>query len=241
MGTEERRRPTWGARRVLRGFDKYERPGSLRGPKADEAIADLTRTLGPRHPDILKARDRQAYWLHREGDTAGALVRLESLVADRTEWFGSDDLDAVKIRSTMARYRRSVGDLGGALALAEAVVTDLTWLHGPDERDTLRAESTLAGLIGQNGDRAEWLRRLRSLYERSRSLDPRRDSVTRGIRWNLVEALERCGEYREALTLLDVEIDAERRTSYGVDENLGDWQMKRLQEWRRNLVVKVSP
>ncbi|WP_330342352.1 hypothetical protein [Streptomyces sp. NBC_00557] len=42
------------------------------------------------------------------------------------------------------------------------------------------------------------------------------------------------------MDLLEEEIEAERRTIYGVDENLGDHEMKRLQEWRTRLVADVA-
>ncbi|WP_405651844.1 hypothetical protein [Streptomyces sp. NBC_00019] len=70
------------------------------------------------------------------------------------------------------------------------------------------------------------MRLLRALYTESQAFGPKRQSETRSI--------------RNALDLLDEEIDAERGTIYGVDENLGDYKMKSLQEWRKRLVVKAA-
>ncbi|MDN3029719.1 tetratricopeptide repeat protein [Streptomyces sp. S.PB5] len=238
MGDEERRRRTWGTRRLMRRFRGSERPDSLRGWDGDAAVAYLTRKLGPRHPDTLTARAALAYWFSHEGVMAQALSRLEALVVDRTAWFGPDDPDTVRARGAVFWARRKAGDLEAAIADAEALLADVTRLHGPHHEETHAWESRLAEVMDLNGDHAEAVRRLRSLYETSRSFGRAREGSTRSIRWNLIKALEHTGDAQEALALLALEIDAEQRTVYGVDENLHDLPMKRLQEWRTRLEAK---
>ncbi|MFH8800468.1 hypothetical protein ACH4F6_12845 [Streptomyces sp. NPDC017936] len=240
MTEERRRRRTPGTWWVNRRFRHFDRPASLTWPEAEWGLAHLAERLGPWHEDTRFARLRVMGWLKREGDTAAALRMAHEDVAGRTADFGPDHLDTLRARSTVVWCRREDGDLDGAVADARLLVEDMTRAHGPDHEDTHRERWILADLIGENGDPPEAVRRLTALYAESRALGPRRTRWTRVIRTSLVGALERNGDLGEALELLDVEIEAERGTIYGVDENLGDHEMKRLQEWRTRLAGELA-
>ncbi|MFF3313311.1 hypothetical protein [Streptomyces sp. NPDC002952] len=100
---------------------------------------------------------------------------------------------------------------------------------GPDHADTHRWRASLARFLAENGEAVEGVRLLRVLYAESQTFGWQRKDEARSIRTALVTALELNGDLQEALDLLEDEIEAERGTIYGVDENLGDYEMKRLQ------------
>ncbi|MCX5415769.1 hypothetical protein [Streptomyces sp. NBC_00059] len=228
---------TW---RVRRRFRHWERPEALPWPDVHEDVAYLTRELGRRHPDTLAARSRASSWLSREGRHADVLRLAEADVDERTAEFGADDPDTLGWRSSLAWARRMAGDLDGAVAEARAVAEDSSRVLGPDHADVYQRRVSLARFLAENGEAGEGVRLLRDLYAESQAFGRKRRDETRSIRRTLVRALELNGDLQEALGLLDEEIEAERGTIYGVDENLGDHEMKRLQEWRTRLVADVA-
>jgi len=233
-----RRTPhTWW---VLRSFRHLDRPKALDWPKAHARVAFLTRELGPWHPDTLSARSRLVAWLSLEGDHAAALRLTETEVADRIAEFGSDHPDTLINRSALAWRRRRVGDLDGAIAGMTAVVEDRIRLLGPDDSTTHRTQAWLAQFLAENGDAAEAVGRLTALYAKSQTFGVKRQDTTRSLRNTLITALELNRDFQEALALLDEEIHAERSTVYGIDENLGDYNMKHLKELRTRLVGRAA-
>ncbi|MFH9614029.1 tetratricopeptide repeat protein [Streptomyces pratensis] len=228
---------TW---RVRRPFRHWKRPEALPWPDVHEDIAYLTRELGRWHPHTLAARSRASSWLSLEGRHTDVLRLAEADVAERTAEFGADDPDTLGCRSSLAWSRRRVGDLDGAVAEARVVAEDSARVLGPDHADTHRRRASLARFLAENGEAAEGVRLLRDLYAESQAFRWKRRDETRSIRTTLVTALELNGDLQEALDLLDEEIQAERGTIYGVDENLGDHEMKRLQEWRTRLASDVA-
>ncbi|MFC9941379.1 tetratricopeptide repeat protein [Streptomyces pratensis] len=228
---------TWRVRRLFR---HWKRPEALPWPDVHEDIAYLTRELGRWHPHTLAARSRASSWLSLEGRHTDVLRLAEADVAERTAEFGADDPDTLGCRSSLAWSRRRVGDLDGAVAEARVVAEDSARVLGPDHADTHRRRAGLARFLAENGEAAEGVRLLRDLYAESQAFRWKRRDETRSIRTTLVTALELNGDLQEALDLLDEEIQAERGTIYGVDENLGDHEMKRLQEWRTRLASDVA-
>ncbi|MER6186879.1 hypothetical protein [Streptomyces sp. NPDC001652] len=239
---EKQRRPrrTLGTWRVKRRFRHMKRPKSRNWPDVFEDVACLTRELGRWHPDTLAARSRMCMWLTDEDRHADVLRLSEADVAERTAEFGADVPETLRMRRSLAWHRRRVGDLDGAVTEARAVLGDSERVLGSDHADTHRCRSILAQFLAESGQPAEAVRLLRALYAESQAFGPKRRSETRSIRNALVTALELDGQVREALDLLDEEIAAERGTIYGIDENLGDYEMKRLQEWRKRLVAKAA-
>ncbi|MEV6191912.1 hypothetical protein AB0M19_05875 [Streptomyces sp. NPDC051920] len=161
-------------------------------------------------------------------------------MAERTAEFGSDDPETLHWRRSLAWSRRRIGDLEAAVADARAVVSDSLRVLGSEHVDTHRCRAVLAQFLAENGEPAEGVRMLRALYDESRAFGQERWNETRSVRKTLVTALELNDEVREALDLLDEEIGVESGTLYGVDDNLGDHEMKHLQEWRVLLVAKVN-
>ncbi|MGW1813909.1 tetratricopeptide repeat protein [Streptomyces sp. NPDC002125] len=242
-GTPEKQRTlgrtlrTW---RVRRRFRRWERPEALPWPDVQKDVAYLTRELGRWHPDALAARSRASSWLSREGRHADALRLIEADVDERTAEFGADHPDTLRWRSSLAWARRMAGDLEGAVAEARAVVEDSARVLGPDHADVYQRRVSLARLLAENGAAGKGVRLLRDLYAESQVVGGKREDETRPVRRALVKALELNGDPQEALGLLDEELEAERGTIYGVDENLGDHEMKRLEEWRTRLVADVA-
>ncbi|WP_217177358.1 hypothetical protein [Streptomyces sp. AC495_CC817] len=242
-GTSEKQRTlprTLGTWWVRRRFRHRERPEARPWPDVHGDVEYLSRELGRWHPDTLAARSRVFIWLSHEGRHPEILRLTEAEAAERTAEFGADDPDTLGWRSSLAWGRRRAGDLDGAVAEARAVADDSARVLGPDHADTHRRRTSLAGFLAENGEAAEGVRLLRVLYAESQAFGWQRKDETRSIRTALATALELNGDRQEALDLLEEEIDAERGTIYGVDENLGDYQMKRLQEWRTRLVADVA-
>ncbi|MGC4985742.1 hypothetical protein ACLQ18_34750 [Streptomyces sp. DT193] len=242
-GTSEKQRTprrtvrTW---RVRRRFRHWERPEARPWPDVHEDVTYLTRELGRWHPDTLAARSRVFTWLLHEGRHPEILRLAEAEVAERTAEFGADDPDTLGCRSSLAWHRRRVGDLDGAVAEARAGADDSARVLGPDHVGTHGSRASLAQFLAENGEAAEGVRLLRVLYAESQAFGWERREETRFIRKGLVTALELNGDFQEALDLLEEEIEAEAGTIYGVDENLGDHEMKRLQERRTRLVAEVA-
>ncbi|MER6678248.1 hypothetical protein [Streptomyces sp. NPDC000983] len=205
-----------------------------------EDVAYLTRVLGRWHPDTLAARSKALSWLSQEGRHAETLRVAEAEVAERTTEFGADDPHTLVWRTTLAWNRRMVGDLDTAVVEARALTEDSARVLGPDHADTHRRRAGLARFLAENGEAAEGVRLLRALYAESQAFGWKRKDETRPIRTTLVRALELNGDLREALELLEEEIEVERGTIYGVDENLGDHGMKGLQEWHTRLAAEVA-
>ncbi|MFI6642997.1 hypothetical protein [Streptomyces sp. NPDC050504] len=237
-----RRRPGRGpaAWRVGRRFRHAARPASRSWPDVYADLDGVARGLGRWHPATLSARLSVFRWLFGEGLHADIVRLSEAEVADRTAEFGAEDPETLRWRSALAWHRRRVGDLDGAVAEARAVEETTVRLLGSDHADAHRRRADLARFLAESGECAEGVRLLRALYAESLAFDWRRQRETRSIRNSLIVALELAGDVQEALDLLDEEITAERGTIYGVDENLGDHEMQRLQEWRRNLVAKAA-
>jgi hypothetical protein len=179
-------------------------------------------------------------WLDGEGRHADVLRLAEAEVAERTAEFGADAPETLRWRRSLAWHRRTVGDLDGAVTEARAVVGDSVRVLGSDHADTQRCRASHAQFLAENGEPAEAVRLLSALYVESQAFGRNRQSENRSIRNTLVTALELDGDVQEALDLMDEQNAAERGTIYGVDEHLGDHEMKRLQEWRRRLMAKAA-
>ncbi|MFB7244354.1 hypothetical protein CW362_19695 [Streptomyces populi] len=205
-----------------------------------EDVACLTRELGHWHPRTLAARSKVSSWFLDEGLHTDALRLAEAEVADRIAEFGADAPETLMWRGGLAWSRRRTGDLDTAVTEARALADDCVRVLGSDHVDTHRHSSTLAQLLAENGESAEGVRLARALYAESQTFGLERWSETRSLRTTLITALELNGDVQEALDLLDEEIKVESGTLYGIDENLGDYEMKRLEEWRRRLVAKVA-
>ncbi|OKI92176.1 hypothetical protein AMK10_20510 [Streptomyces sp. CB02058] len=243
QGTSEKQRTprrsvrTW---RVRRRFRHGERPEARPWPDVHEDVAYLTRELGRWHPDTLAVRSMVLTWLLHEERHPEILRLAEAEVAERIAEFGADAPDTLGCRSSLAWCRRRVGDLDGAVAEARAGVDDSARVLGPDHVSTHRWRASLAQFLAENGEAAEGVRLLQVLYAESQALGRQRRDQTRSIRTDLVRALELNGDFQEALDLLEEEIEAERGTLYGIDENLGDYTMKHLEEVRTRLVAEVA-
>ncbi|MFF3890022.1 tetratricopeptide repeat protein [Streptomyces sp. NPDC001914] len=203
-------------------------------------MAHLTTELGRWHPQTLAARSTVFMWLLEEDLHDDRLRLIEAEVAERTAEFGFDDPETLNWRRSLAWIRRRIGDLEGAVTDARAVVNDSVRVLGSEHADTHRCRAVLAQFLAENGEPAEGVRLLRALYDESRAFGHERWNETRSVRKTLVTALELNGDVTEALDLLDEEIAVESGTLYGVDDNLGDHEMKHLQEWRVLLAAKVS-
>lgn len=116
------------------------------------AVADLSRGLGPDHPDTLTARYELAYWQGEAGDFAGAAASQRALLADRTRVCGAHHPDTLGTRANAAFWQGHAGDPVGAAAETAAAVADLERFLGADHSTTLSARHNLAHWRGAAGD-----------------------------------------------------------------------------------------
>ncbi|MFE1287362.1 hypothetical protein [Streptomyces sp. NPDC058751] len=237
---EKKRRLTPGTWWVGRRFRHSRRPAARAWPQVHEDVAYLTRELGRWHPRTLTARSSVSRWLVDECLHADALRCAEAEVADRIAEFGADAPETLGWRSGLAWDRRRLGDLDTAVAEARALADDCVRVLGSDHVDTHYRRATLGQFLAENGESAEGVRLARAVYAESQAFGLDRWRETRSLRNVLITTLELNGDVQEALDLLDEEIKVESGTLYGIDENLGDYEMKRLEEWRRRLVAKVA-
>jgi hypothetical protein len=146
-------------------------------------------------------------------------------IAYLTRELGRWHPDTRAARSTVFWWLTDEGLQADVLRLSEAEVAETTAEFGADVPETLRMRRSLA-----------WHRRGMGDLDRAE---------THRCRSTLAQFLAESGEPAEAVRLLralytESQIAAERGTIYGVDENLGDYEMKHLQEWRRRLVAKAA-
>ncbi|AWI28448.1 hypothetical protein [Streptomyces tirandamycinicus] len=160
-------------------------------------------------------------------------------MADRTTEFGPDHPDTLSARGSVVRHRRAAGDLPGAIADAQVLVEDMTRALGPDHRDTHEQRRFLTCFLSANGETAEAVRRLTALFADVEALGPTRQSDLLIVRTSLARELERNGDLTGALAPVEREIAAERSTIYGIDENLGQHPLHRLEGWRDQLAAGV--
>lgn len=135
--------------------------------------AAASRHFGPEHPDVIKARLYEAYWLGEGGDTARAIPLLQDLVPDSARVLGPEHRLTLDAGLYSARYRGKAGDLRQAREDLAQLVGDLTRVLGRDDKRTMTARHDLAWSMAEQDDYSGALREFAEVRDdRERVLGP---------------------------------------------------------------------
>ncbi|WP_405526337.1 tetratricopeptide repeat protein [Streptomyces avidinii] len=130
---------------------------------------DRMLSLGPAHPDTLKAQAGLAYERGAAGDPAGAAATQEKLLKACLGALGPDHPDTLTTWDLLASSLSEAGDPAGAAAAMEELLAARLRLLGPEDPDTLSARGYLAywqGLAGDTAGAAAAFKRLLEDYLR---------------------------------------------------------------------------
>jgi hypothetical protein len=116
--------------------------------------ADLERTLGPDHPDTLKARNALVAAYHAAGRTADAIPLVRQTLAARERLLGADHPSTLASRNNLASAYRAAGRPAEAIPLFETNVAACERLLGADHPKTLASRHHL-DLARQESAQAE--------------------------------------------------------------------------------------
>ena len=180
------------------------------GDSAPQAIAigepltaDLTRMLGPNHPDTLNSRNSLAAAYQAAGQTDQAILMFKHTLVSRERLLGPDHPDTLTSQNNLAAAYQDVGQVAEALLLYELTLAARERLLGPDHPNTLNSRGNLAAALRDAGRVAEAIPLLeRALAGRERLLGPDHpDSMA--SRNGLAAALRDAGRVAEAIPLLE--------------------------------------
>lgn len=207
----------------------------MAGDKAERGIELLTRTLGPWHPATAEARAKLRFWLVEEGDPATAIRLAQTEVADRTAALGADHPDTLAARWEMIHLAPKT--LGRPTVIDEKrrLAEDRARVLGPYHRDTLLTRRSVGYSLRDSGAVAEAVQVFTDVLTELEALERPSNEQLRETWVGLAYALERHGDFERALVYVEKELAAERRTIYPQDENLGEYHLKMLLEWRDRL------
>jgi len=118
------------------------------------ALADVTDTTGPDHPDLLIARANLGVSMRQMGDLAGARALFESVLSGYERSLPEDHPDLLRARGHLAVSMHEMGDLAGARAIQEAVLAGYERILPEDHPDLLAAQNNLATSMHKLGDLA---------------------------------------------------------------------------------------
>ena len=120
------------------------------GDSASRAIAigepltaDLERTMGPDHPDTLKAQNNLAIAYHASGRTPDAVSLVEQTLAARERLLGADHPSTLASRNNLARFYRAAGRPAEAIPLFETNMAACERLLGADDPKTVASRRHL--------------------------------------------------------------------------------------------------
>jgi tetratricopeptide (TPR) repeat protein len=180
------------------------------GDSAPQAIAigeplaaDLTRTLGPNHPDTLNSRNSLAAAYQAAGRTDQAILMFKHTLVSRERLLGPDHPDTLTSQNNLAAAYQDAGQVAEAILLYELTLAARGRLLGPDHPNTLNSQGNLAAALRDAGRVAEAIPLLeRTLAVRERLLGPDYpDSMA--TRNSLAAALRDAGRVAEAIPLLE--------------------------------------
>ena len=138
-----------------------------------ELLDDMTRVLGPDHPDTLLTRHNIARWRAVSGDVVGGLAGLEEVLEDWVRVLGPDHSRTLSTRHYIARWRAVSGDVVGGLAGLEEILVDWVRVLGPEHPRTLSTRHDIARWCAVSGDVVGGLEGLEEvLADRVRLLGP---------------------------------------------------------------------
>jgi tetratricopeptide (TPR) repeat protein len=119
-------------------------PGARAVDTATRALACAQRTLGPQHPDTLRAGAILAGSYRQAGRTAEAIELGERVLADSEQILGPERAGALMGGALLAMSYWDVGRAADAIELGERVLADSEQILGAEHPDTLGAGTILA-------------------------------------------------------------------------------------------------
>lgn len=162
-------------------------------------VADITRILGPGHPDTLTARNHLAWAYETAGDLDEATRRYEQTEADRTRLLGPDHPDTLTSRHNLAWAYYSAGRLAEATSLAEEVFADRERVLGRDHPAALGICSLISSAYARAGRHEDAVSlNEQTLRDRQRVLGPDHPD-TLAARHNLAYVYAVAERYEEAI------------------------------------------
>jgi tetratricopeptide (TPR) repeat protein len=145
--------------------DGYGKAGLVE--QAHQYFTDLgeqvTPLLGADSPDMLRVRERNAYWLGFSGKAAEALAEFEAIAASLERTLGPEHVRTFAARHDAARFRGRSGDAQGAVDRLRVLVADETSALGDEHKQTLQSRNILGYWLNKAGHRQESLAHLKEL------------------------------------------------------------------------------
>jgi tetratricopeptide (TPR) repeat protein len=123
----------------------------------------VTPVLGADSPDMLRVRERNAYWLGFSGKAAEALAEFEEIAASLERTLGPKAPRTFAARHDAARFLGRSGDAQGAVDRLGPLVADETAVLGDDDEQTLDSRNILGYWLNKAGRRQESLAHLTEL------------------------------------------------------------------------------
>lgn len=123
----------------------------------------VTPVLGADSLDMLRVRDRNAYWLGFSGKARDALEEFEAIAASLERTRGPEDKRTFAARHNAARFRGRSGDAQGAVDRLRLLVADETDVLGSEHKQTLDSRDILGYWMNKAGDHENSLAYLEEL------------------------------------------------------------------------------
>lgn len=115
-------------------------------------VTEMIRCSNSEHPQVLLARDLQAFWLCRARRYEEAKTLLERVVRARLATQGADHKDVLAVRHNLAHVIGLAGDPEQATLEFESLVGDRTEILGRTDPATLQSRDGLGHWTGLAGD-----------------------------------------------------------------------------------------
>src|SRR6185312_5253729 len=164
---------------------------------------DLTRVLGPDHPDTLNSRNSLAAAYLAAGRVAEAIPLFEQILAVRQRTLGPGDSETLTSQNNLASAYQDAGRTAEAIRLYELNLEIRERLLGPDHPSTLNSRGNLAAAYRDGGRVDEAIPLLeQTLAAREQVLGPE-DPDTQATRKKLATAYQDTGRAAEAVPLLE--------------------------------------
>lgn len=145
--------------------DGYGKAGLVE--QAHQYFTDLGErvnpVLGADSPDMLRVRERNAYWLGFSGKAAEALAEFEAIAASLERTLGPKHVRTFAARHDAARFRGRSGDAQGAVDQLRRLVADETSVLDDKNDQTLKSRNILGYWLNKAGHRQESLAHLEEL------------------------------------------------------------------------------
>ncbi|MCC6677145.1 MAG: tetratricopeptide repeat protein [Phycisphaerales bacterium] len=179
---------------AYKGLGQFDAAAEL----ASRAAQDLSRVLGPDHPDTLDAREVLAQIRVNQSRHAEAVEELAKIHEARVRSTGREDIASIDTISNLAAAYSNQGDLDAAEREARRATEGFTSLVGPEAAETMSAKLQLAQILAAAEKTGDAERMIAEVLEvRLRTLQPS-DQRIQNARDALGNLYRMQGKYSEA-------------------------------------------